>query len=179
MQTITSAATSLNQIPALHKSPIVKNIIRGLDREGLEASIVDIGAGKYNRAGDFIRSEYGAAYYAYDPYNRTEEENAATLRKIETAWNDICLCANVLNVINDNEALGNVVQLCRRAVSDRISPKITYGVALFAVYEGNKSGIGAPTRAGYQRNLPTAAYIPLIQRYFENVEIHGKIIVAY
>lgn len=179
MQTITSAGTSLNQIPALHKSTAVKNIIQDLNRGGITASVIDIGAGKYDRAGDFIKSEYSAVYHAYDPYNRPKIENAATLRKIENGRADVCLCANVLNVINDESALESVIQLCRQAVSDRFSPKITYGIALFSVYEGDKSGDGKETPRGYQRNAPTAAYVPLIQRYFKNVEIHGKIIKAW
>lgn len=69
MQTIKSAKTSQNQIPALFRK--------------LEAykgtTVIDIGGGKYDRGINYLVDQYGMQAAVYDPFNRTEDHNRQVL----------------------------------------------------------------------------------------------------
>lgn len=52
------------------------------------------------------------------------------------------------------------------------------GKAYFMVYEGDGSGVGRETSAGWQNNRKTADYMDEIKRYFDSVERRGKLIIA-
>lgn len=172
MQKITSANTSLHQIPALHKSaPVIEqlNTIHPAVRVA-----VDIGCGKYpDEISKFMRENYECGYFPYDPYNMPDATNALTMKFIHGHGFRIALCANVLNVIDDNDAMEETIKLCATAVRRQ------KGKAFFSVYEGDRSGVQKETRAGYQRNTPTAAYIPFIQKHFQHIERRGKVICAW
>lgn len=172
MQKITSANTSLHQIPALHKSAIV---IKQLNTIHPDVRIaVDIGCGKYpDEISKFMRENYECGYFPYDPYNMPSETNTMTAKFIRGNGFKIALCANVLNVIDDDDAMEETIELCATAVRNQ------GGKAFFSVYEGNRSGNGKETKAGYQRNAPAAAYIPFIQKHFRHVERRGKVICAW
>lgn len=173
MQTITSAGTSLNHIPALHKSATLDMCVATVKAERKNfAFIVDYGAGRYNAGEIFLSNRHNIPTFSYDPYNRPTEENALTLKIMETGNCPIVLCANVLNVINSDDAITEILSNIRRSIRN------VRGVALFTVYEGNKSGIGTATKAGYQRNARTSEYIPILRESFHNVEKKGKILIA-
>ena len=172
MQTITSAATSLHQIPALHKSKAVKEWIESLHPANRIA--VDIGCGKWPQdISTFMRKTYDCAYFPFDPYNMPHDTNAMTKDFIFRSGFQIALCANVLNVIDDTDAMRETIELCAVATYQR------NGKAFFSIYEGDGSGIGKITRAGYQRNMKTKEYIPILKDYFLNIEIRGKVISAW
>ena len=84
---------------------------------------------------------------------------------------DAVVCSNVLNVIAEPAArmavLKNIYNLCKTG-------KPVY----ITVYEGNKSGQGAETKAGYQLNKSTADYLEEVQKIFPNAQRKGKLIVA-
>ena len=46
------------------------------------------------------------------------------------------------------------------------------------VYEGDDSGNGKRTSAGWQNNRMTDSYVEEIEAYFDNVERRGKLIIA-
>ena len=105
--------------------------------------ILDYGAGKHtNHIRKFLLKKY-IDYLAYDPYNGSDED----WDKVKP---DLIICSNVLNVIDDDEAM--------KAVHDYVaSQNCPY---LITVYEGNKSGIGAISKKDcYQRNSKTKDYI--------------------
>lgn len=173
MQTITSAGTSLNQVPALHKSATLNMCVATAKAEHKNfAFIVDYGAGRYNAGEIFLTNRHNIPVFSYDPYNRPTEENTLTLEIMETGSCPIVICANVLNVIDDDEEITWILANIRRAIRN------VRGVALFTVYEGNRSGIGTPTKAGYQRNAKTSEYIPILQDIFHSVTRKGKILIA-
>lgn len=150
MQNYSSKMTSRVQLPALHKSPIVKPFLRG-------ANILDYGAGlSHNKAHDYVMENGAKGYFWYDPNWNSDRGNAYALMG---APFDVILCANVVNVIDDvsaiKDAIGVILSLLKR---DGI------GVAYFTVYEGDKSGVGKPTRDGYQRNEITPCAFDLITR---------------
>ncbi|MDM8560587.1 hypothetical protein [Candidatus Parabeggiatoa sp. HSG14] len=155
MQHITSAATSLNQV-----NPAIKNVLPHLS--GL--TVLDIGGGKYD-TNKIYATGLGVKLYIYDKFNRPEAENTQAL-----ACNpDIIVCNNVLNVIDDGQAMRNVIALCA-----------SYQVpCYFTVHEGNKSGIGGISKKEcWQRNWKTADYVPILQKYFYSVVCKGKLIIC-
>lgn len=160
-QAISSAKTSLRQVPALFKD---KNVQFG------DVNI-DIGGGKFDLATEFL-AERGTQNLVFDPYNRGEATNRATLdflrdgSRADTATN-----ANVLNVIAEAPARANVILEMAKAIKPD-------GKAYFMVYEGDGSGVGRETSAGWQNNRKTADYVDEIKRYFDSVERRGKLIIA-
>ena len=79
---------------------------------------------------------------------------------------------NVLNVIDSLDEINNVIKRANFVLKPG-------GIAYFKIYEGDKSGIGRPTKADcYQQNKPASWYLPLIRTYFENTKRVGDIIIA-
>lgn len=140
-QNFSSKDTSINKnkLPAVYK----KINFEALKRDNATPVILDYGAGKFTETIREYCKAQGVIYKAYDPYNGSDED-----------WNacspSLIVCSNVLNVIDDDQAM--------KAVHDYVSSQ---GCAyMITVYEGNGSGIGAPTKKDcYQRNLPVKAYL--------------------
>lgn len=160
-QAISSAGTSLRQVPALFKNPNVR----------FGEVNIDIGGGRFDLATEYL-AERGTRNLVFDPYNRGEETNRATLdylmagNRADTATN-----ANVLNVIAEAPARANVILEMAKAIKPD-------GRAYFMVYEGDGSGVGRETSAGYQNNRKTADYVPEIEQFFDRIERRGKLITA-
>lgn len=161
-QTFTSAATSINskKLPALY-TIVMKNFgqyLRGW-------SILDVGGGKFDN-GKEAMSLLGCSVSVYDPYNRSEEENAEALsRKYPCAF-----LSNVLNVIDSKEARKEVLTLCRK-----------HSIFTFiTVYEGDRSGIGRQTgKDSWQENRKLSDYMAEIEEVFPYViKRNGYIIAA-
>jgi len=159
-QEISSAETSLNQVPGLFKK------FGGQ----LGPRNIDIGGGKYDTGTDFLAKKFRIKSRVYDPYNRTKEFNEETLKDFFGSA-DSATIANVLNVIKEGPAREDLLKF----ISKSIKPK---GSAFFGIYEGNKSGIGAPTSKGYQRNLPASGYLEEISKYFDIKKKTGNYIIG-
>lgn len=156
-QEITSAKTSINQIPAIFKK---------ISWEGKKCCL-DIGSGKYNTCGQWLVDNYGVEYLPYDPYNRTEEENATSLSKAQNQC-DVIVLANVLNVIKEKEVRLDVLRLAA-----------SYGVPTYiSTYEGDGKGSGKETTKGWQENRKTRDYVNEVSEVFSNVSVKQKIILA-
>ncbi|HDN27435.1 MAG TPA: hypothetical protein ENG03_10135 [Thioploca sp.] len=153
MQQMSSAATSLNQV-----NPGIKMILPKL----VNKTVLDIGGGKYD-TNKIYATGLGVKLYVYDKFNRSEAENAQAL----ACDPDVIVCNNVLNVIDDGQAMRNLIAFCA-----------SYEVSCyFTVYEGNKSGIGRPSKKEcWQRNWKTADYVPILRKYFRSVDCEGKLI---
>ena len=115
--------------------------------------------------------DYGCKVKVYDPYNRSATHNNAVLGYFSSKRPDYIVCANVLNVIKENEIVGSVVSAIK-SLSGRST------IAIFCVYEGNGSGHGTRTTKGWQRNQKTESYVPIIKRYFPNVVKRYGLILA-
>lgn len=156
-QTVTSAKTSIKQIPALVKSTLFDKLVNSaFTNSSAEPSILNFGAGKYPElTADFLREKFpGVTVSSYDPYNLDKKTNEASMDNVY----DLVVCANVLNVIHSDAAL-------YAAVVNMASHTCVYGRIVIGVYEGDKSGVGKLTQNGesYQRNLPVSAYLPIIR----------------
>lgn len=160
-QVITSKNTSRVQLPALHGTDIAKSLY------GNGAKVLDYGAGLSHEIARGYVLRNGASSYAWlDPYWNSVGGN------VETRMNypyDVVLCANVLNVIDDDEAMYNAffdaLSLLRHD-DDGI------GTALFTVYEGDRTGKGKATRDGYQRNMKTVDFCAMLQAHI--IESYGN-----
>ena len=160
-QAISSAKTSIKQIPALFKD---KNV------HFVETN-VDIGGGRFDLATEFL-AQRGVKNYLFDPYNRPEDVNMSTLSFLQSGNRaDTATCANVLNVIAEHAARANVILEAAKAIKRD-------GTAYFMVYEGDGSGVGRETSSGWQNNRKTADYVSEIAQYFGNVARKGKLIIA-
>ena len=154
MQKYTSANTSLNQIPCVHKY---------IDYESV-GTILDYGCGKYTKFKEFIEGK-GIKYFGYDPYHKSPEENSAALE----CTPNLIVCCNVLNVIDSEVAIEELLE----QISSFGCPVI------FSVYEGNGTGIGKVSKKDcYQRNMKAKNYIPIISQFFREVNRKGNVIFA-
>lgn len=124
--------------------------------------ICDYGCGKYT---DHIRThcDFSGAlsYNPYDPYNQEKFVNESTKRMAQNHGFDMVYCCNVLNVIDNPEAIFDI--LC-----EMIKWCNVYGTLVIQIYEGDKSGIGKETKFDcWQRNEKTEEYIKYIDRAFK------------
>lgn len=161
-QRFTSADTSINS----------SKLPRGYRFDGIPAGavVLDYGCGKHVEHLQRTATDRGWTWYGYDPYNRTDAENRPALDAIRTGAADYTICCNVLNVIDDDEAVDDVI---RAAVS---ACKVA---AVFTVYEGNRTGTGKQTgRDSWQRNERRAAYVDRIRSAGYQVTRKGEYIVV-
>lgn len=161
MQTYTSKQTSINS----RKAPAIYGMKKAVDTM-TGKRIIDIGGGRFDTAQTAARS-YNAIVSIYDPFNRSEEHN----REVMAGAYDIAIISNVLNVIDNEAARRDVVQLAG-SKADTI---------LFTVYEGDKSGTGRQTAAdSWQENRATADYTEEIAAALPgwSVARFGKLIQA-
>ena len=158
-QTITSAATSLRQVPAIFKKV---NFSFGTN--------LDLGGGKYDEVqAYFDYQEYECTNLVYDPFNRSEDHNKAVLDKAKWEGCDTVTISNVLNVIKDKDHRFNLLKLASQ-----------YGCPVYiAVYEGDRSGVGKETTRGYQLNRKLKDYESEIREVFRVVNRKNGYIKAY
>jgi hypothetical protein len=145
MQSITSAKTSLKQVPALFK--------RWANRIG--PINLDIGGGAYDDGTNFLYRR-GVKSVVYDPYNRSLFHNAAVLKAMELNRPNSATLANVLNVIKESGSRAEVIRLAY----SRSLPKATLFVS---IYEGDRSGRSRITSKGWQEHRAAATYIKEIE----------------
>lgn len=140
MQTYTSRQTSINS----KKAPAIYSMGRAIETM-TGKRVVDIGGGRFDTAQEAARA-YGATVSIYDPFNRSEEHN----REVIAGAYDVAIISNVLNVIDNEVARGDVVQLAGSKAD----------TVLITVYEGDKSGTGRQTAAdSWQENRATTDYM--------------------
>lgn len=164
-QNFTSASTSLaKNAPVLYKDKSAEFVSGGTN--------IDIGAGKTEWATNYL-AERGVKNLPFDPYNRPESTNRATLEFLMSGNKaDTATCSNVLNVIDTAEARANVILEMAKAIKPD-------GKAYFTVYE--KSGDSNAVQTGrdsWQNARKTADYAGEIRKYFNKVTVKGKLIIA-
>ena len=164
MQRYTSAKTSRNQVPALHKALLRAGIWRRRDKNA------DLGGGKWDKATDFL-FEHGVINLVVDKYNRSETHNAWTWGVIKRGVTTVTV-ANVLNVIAEPTHRAEVIRMAAGVG----------GTAYFTVYEGNRSGKGRRTRDGWQENRKLVTYLSEIEPHFVRAQVEKigglRVIVA-
>lgn len=173
-QTDTSEDTSLNQVPA----SMTNFTFRPTDR------VLDWGGGRYDAARLFMQDAYpGLKMFVYDPFNRTKSYNEEVLKQFDGNPATVVTVNNVLNVINSERSQREVVSESKKYLAPD-------GVAIFTIYEGDRSGIGEVTKeikddagteistSSWQNNLEAAEYVPMIEDYYKYVTRVGNFILA-
>jgi len=126
---------------------------------------LDWGGGRYETSTDYLKDK-GVRNYVYDPFNRSAAENSAALKSKP----DTLTCFNVFNVIKED---GIIIDILKRWKKFMLTSNSIY----ITVYKGNGSGIGEQTSHGYQRNMKTKDYLPLIQKVFPGASIKSNMII--
>lgn len=159
-QKITSADTSVKQIPATFKrvdfAPGTVNL--------------DYGGGRFDLGSDFMR-EKGVENLVYDVFNRSQEHNDGVLSRIRGERPDTVTVNNVLNVVAEPEVRDFIIQ----DAGQYMKPD---GTAYFLIYQGDESGVGKQTAKGFQNNAKAETYIPAIKKHFGDVTRKGNLIIA-
>ena len=151
-----SAATSLRQVPALHRALIRAG---AMPRGSVNA---DVGGGRYDDATNFL-AEHGVENLVYEP-SRGPAWNRRILDRIGDGRADSATVANVLNVIPDatvrREVLALAANVARRG-----------GDVWVSIYEGDGSGEGRETSKGWQENRRLRTYLGEVQSVFPGAVI--------
>ena len=130
---------------------------------------LDYGGGKYEKATMWLL-EQGVTNLVYDPFNRPAAHNKTVLELADDA--ETTTCFNVLNVIKEEKIRKKVIKECKRK-----NTKVIY----FTVYEGNKSGEGAPSRGkkrAWQNNMPLKDYLEEVKSVFSSSKIAKGMIIT-
>lgn len=148
-QQYSSAQTSINVKPA--------TVWRKLNYAYLRArpfyTIIDYGCGKYWENTKQYCANEEVSYLPYDPYWINNDINMNTLGHLKHS-DTVCVCANVLNVIQENEIMKCIIKEITSSAREWI----------FQIYEGNKTGIGGKSKKDcYQRNQKTKEYVKILQ----------------
>lgn len=166
-QKYSSSSTSINK----SKLPQGYNIVSKHFGWKKGTHHLDIGGGKFDNAVDHL-SRLGVRAHVYDPYNRSDEHNKESLRRVGDGKADTVSLFNVMNVISEKENHISALKLAHKSLKND-------GKLYIGVYEGDKSGIGKQTgKDSYQRNEKLESYLPTIQKVFPNAKIHKGIIHA-
>lgn len=160
-QVVSSAGTSLNQAAATFRK-----------EEFAAGSLnLDYGGGKYGKGTELLAG-LGVENALWDPFNRGEAENfRARLRVARAGGAETVTCNNVLNVIDSDAAMREAIAQCALALK-------AGGRAYFLLHEGDRSGAGRQTKAGYQRNRKASEYEAAIGEFFGALRRRGNLIEA-
>lgn len=134
--------------------------------------IVDIGGGRFDNAVKWAEDR-GATLHIVDPFNRSKEHNSKAIASVRNGQANIATVNNVLNVIREPENRIRVIKQAHNALHED-------GKAYFTIYEGNKTGVGAPSQKGesWQNNAKLTEYLEEIRNIFGDVRIKNGMIVA-
>lgn len=159
MQKITSAGTSLNQVPSLIKLIEKENGFRD------DMVVLDYGAGRYHKAQEYVQGTHRVTYLTYDPYNRSEEDNFVAM----SLKADIVILSNVLNVVKEPED--------RLEILKQIKNQMKPGARLYIrTYNAPRSNLyqedpypGQPTKRGtcWQNCQPLTFYMDEIKQVLD------------
>lgn len=158
-QKITSAKTSMNQLPAVLGLINKTSGNAALDWARTD-SVLDYGGGKYDQLTDAL-CKLGVRNMIYDPYNRSEDHNSLVLQMLKAQRADVGILSNVLNVVRKPSLRKDILEDLRIGVKEG-------GRIYITVHEGNKSSKGKKTRCGWQSNRPAKNYMREIRKVFPN-----------
>jgi len=156
-QAITSAATSLNQVPAVLRL-IDKTMPNPMAFWAYTDTVLDYGGGKYDKLTKAL-AKLKVRNLVYDPFNRSKEHNALVRQLVTTRPVHHGICSNVLNVIREPAVRLKILKDLSRWVEPG-------GCVFITVYEGDKTSKGKRTSKGWQANRPTKNYLREIRKVF-------------
>ena len=159
-QNFSSKGTSINRdkLPAIYRK--LGDKIRGM-------RVLDYGCGRYTEHIKKHLRSMDCYPYFYDPYNLPTEENYKWVNRCGYQNDDVAICSNVLNVIDDEKTIVGIIHVLGFFSKD----------AYITVYEGDKSGKGRQTGPDqYQRNEKTSKYLERILKLGYWAELKNGVI---
>ena len=144
--------TSRKQVPAS-----AKTLSAIISKQLTTCRLLNFGCGKWPELTEqYLQSKIkNLIVDNYDPNSSSE----AVIKTLPRDYQcEVVLCANVLNVLDDDQLRDCIVQLRR----------IPFALCVIQIYEGNKSGNGKKTRDGFQRNARTPVYLQHIKSIFDD-----------
>ncbi len=144
--------TSRKQIPACTK--LLPSLAPNWK---LTKRVLNFGAGKWPELTGEALTESNPRILGvthYDPNAEKIEGVETDLTAVNSQHYELVLCANVLNVCRDLDAV----------LADLAT--INFDCCVVQIYEASNTGKGRKTRDGYQRNESVASYIPAIKAHF-------------
>ncbi|QYZ65371.1 MAG: hypothetical protein OI74_11560 [Gammaproteobacteria bacterium (ex Lamellibrachia satsuma)] len=131
----------------------------------------DLGGGMHDNTIQYMQSQ-GVENVVYDPFNRTDDYNKASVERLKGGKATTATINNTLNVIKEADVRN---QLLREA-QDSLKPG---GTLYIQIYEGDQTGAGRNTKGDiWQENRKTADYLAEIQKVFPDAEIKRGLITA-
>ena len=170
-QSITSAGTCLNQVPAIFKH--INKLFKRPEHFWVGINdVLDYGGGRFDKFTDFL-AQMHVRNWVYDPHNRSVEHNALVRKLLGSKGADLVVLSNVLNVVREPAV--------RREILEDICKLASSGAGLFiTVHEGDRSSRGRKTSRGWQANRPTKNYLREVRKVFPRAFVcrGGKMIYA-
>ena len=177
MQKHSSKNTSINthRLPAVYNKVNWEHYAHAAD----DYHVFDIGCGQlatqymaYKKLKQFGIKKF----YPWDPNHICMGNKAETIMKMSnTDTNKVIICANVLNVIDDDHALNSLIKLiCDMSVTQEPNGIYHMNPVFVSVYEGDKSGIGKQTKKDcWQRNEKLTVYLDKFNNYIKRLYNHN------
>lgn len=136
---------------------------------------IDIGGGEHDYNSSYCLHKFGVDQIIYDPFMRDAASNRKVLSIAMSRPLDSCTSISVLNVIDNEHARKEHIQLCHSVVKP-------CGKVFFKVWPGNGTGIPHLGKENFQSNKDLDAYVDEIFSVFgrKNVRVdnENKIIVC-
>ena len=177
MQKRSSKNTSINtrRLPAVYNKVDWRHYAHAAD----DYRVFDIGCGQlatqhivYNKLKQFGIKKF----YPWDPNHKCMGNKIKTvteMNKVNT--NKVIICSNVLNVIDDDNALHTLIAfICDMSVVQEPNGIYHMNPVFVSVYEGDKSGVGRQTKKDcWQRNEQLIFYLSKFNDYIKHKYHHN------
>jgi hypothetical protein len=160
-QQISSADTSIRQVPALFKSPVFEP----------NGDNLDLGGGKFDIGTQYMKDTYGIDSYVHDIFNRSKKHNSDVEKRFVKNPPKTVTIANVLNVIQSQE---HRIKLLKQAYSFVEEG----GKVYISIYDGDRTGNPKQTSKGWQNNSPASSYMDEVRSVFPNAVLKKGVIIA-
>ena len=178
MQKRSSKNTSVNthHLPAIYHKVNWRHYACAAD----DYHVFDIGCGQLATqymAYDKLKQFGIQKFYPWDPNHRCIISKTKTVIEMsKTNTNKVILCANVLNVIDDDSALNSLIALiCDISVIQEPSGIYHMNPVFVSVYEGDRSGVGRQTKQDcWQRNERLCIYLEKFNDYIKKKYNHNS-----
>lgn len=119
--------------------------------QNLPLNVMDYGCGRaWGNTQAFLQKQVNELnYYPYDPFWVDSQQNLEARKLLNNNQIDLCVCANVLNVIQEDDIVRNIIAEVVKA---------KYWV--IQIYEGDKQRQGRVSKEDcYQRNQKIVDYL--------------------
>jgi hypothetical protein len=131
----------------------------------------DLGGGMHDNTVAHME-KIGVEHVVYDPFNRSDDYNERSVRKIRDGKADTVTINNTLNVVKESELRHQLLLEAENALKPG-------GKLYIQIYEGDKSGIGRHTKGDiWQENRKATDFLTEIQAVFPDAEVKYGLISA-